>query len=76
MLKISGFYSFVSEFATFLEQKTVKLKVKGCKYPIKIRCNTTDLGILISSYLDKEYDFKMNKIINPEVIVDCGANIV
>lgn len=54
----------------------MKLKVKGCKYPIKIRCNTTDLGILISSYLDKEYDFKMNKIINPEVIVDCGANIV
>lgn len=75
LFKILGFYSFISEFASFFGAKKVKLKVKGCKYPIKIRCNTTDLGTLITSFWDKEYDFKMNKITNPEVIVDCGANI-
>jgi len=49
------------------------LKVKGIKYPLHLRKQTSDIQTFYQIFLDKEYDFKTKY--EPKDIVDAGANI-
>lgn len=48
-------------------------KLKGYKYPVFLRNNSSDVHVFTQVIYRKEYELKYR--VNPTVIVDCGANI-
>lgn len=55
------------------KNKLIKFKSKQLKHPIFLRNNTSDIPTLYQIYYELEYDLDFKK--DPEVIIDCGANI-
>lgn len=49
--------------------------LKNYIYPIYIRMRTSDLILFYEIFLKEEYSFLSKKIVNPRLILDCGANV-
>jgi FkbM family methyltransferase len=56
-----------------LENSDSKIFIKGIKHPIFLRKKTSDIQTFDQVFLDAEYNYSVK--INPEFIIDCGANI-
>jgi FkbM family methyltransferase len=53
-------------------RKIMKLNLKGYKFPIFMRVNTSDFETFIQIFIDEEYNLKYDFI--PNTIIDAGAN--
>lgn len=58
-----------------LTKSSILLKAYNpdCKFPINLRIPSSDFPTYIQVFINKEYDFSVEK--QPEVIMDAGANI-
>lgn len=66
--------SILSNINILLNKQYIKLKIKGYKYPIFYRYNTSDQGIFYQIFLLEEYSC-LNDLPEPKLIVDAGANV-
>ena len=55
------------------KKRIIKTSFRSIVHPIYLRNNTSDIDAFYQLFYDKEYDIKFEK--DPDVIVDCGANI-
>lgn len=74
--------SYLRPFPLNLERYVFKKKVsesvygitvKGHRYPIFLRKNSTDINVFNQVFYRNEYD--LNFYVEPETILDCGANV-
>ncbi len=54
------------------KKELLQLKLRGFDHPIYMRNQTTDIPMFYHIYLNREYDFNLEK--SPDVIVDLGAH--
>ena len=66
-------YKFVKNTRIGSGQHLVKLKTKHLQHPIYLRKNTCDGDVFSFIFLKEEY--AMNLDFDPQLIIDCGANI-
>ena len=66
-------YKFVKDTRIGSGQHLVELKTKRLQHPVYLRKNTCDIDVFGFIFLKEEY--AMNLDFNPQVIIDCGANI-
>jgi FkbM family methyltransferase len=50
----------------------IKINLRGLRYPVYLRSGTSDINTFIHIFYNEIYSIKER--INPEVIIDCGAN--
>lgn len=54
-------------------KKLIELRVRGYRYPIKLRARTSDFAVFVQVIIDEQYSVRMDAPV--EYIVDAGANI-
>lgn len=57
----------------FRKVRTENIKIRGVKHPITLSNFKEDVGTLSQVFFSLEY--KINKKLSPQFIIDCGANI-
>lgn len=74
-LHSTGFSGFLYAIKGRVTNSTAFFKVsrRDCKHPILLRIPTSDVPTYRQVFIDKEYDFEVER--QPKVIVDAGANI-
>lgn len=55
------------------KQKTIGYNLKDLKEKVYLRTDSSDYAIYKQIFIEKQYDCSLKK--DPEVIIDCGANI-
>jgi FkbM family methyltransferase len=51
----------------------LKLVVPGIKFPLALRPDTSDVGTLVQTFLDRDYELSVAS--PPRLIIDAGANV-
>lgn len=72
-LNISTIKSSFNLLFTF--GKVITIKLKEYLYPIYVRKNGSDIEVFYEVLVKQDYRFKRKLSFEPQVIVDCGANI-
>ena len=73
-IKVLGIFGALKHLVySFSMNSVLKVSPKGYKYPIYLRTNTSDYPTFLQVNARKGYEMK--NIEDPNVIIDCGANI-
>lgn len=74
-LRVAGVRGFLAAIRAKATHSTAVVEIRrhDCKYPLRLRVPSSDIGIYRQVFLREEYKFAAE--IEPEVIVDAGANI-
>lgn len=67
-----GFFKGILVYLKLKIGQTSKITVPAIKFPFSLRRKTSDIQTFKQIFIAKEYDILLD---NPELIIDCGANI-
>ena len=68
-----GLASGASSFFKIKTGNTNSIRLKGLKYPFKLRKGSSDIAVFYQVFMDKEYNF--NAGFNPGFIIDGGGKV-
>jgi FkbM family methyltransferase len=67
--------AWILAYSKFYARRLTSVRIPGQQYPLYFRPNTSDAAILRQIFVRREYDPILSITKEPQLIVDCGANI-